>query len=422
MSVKILIREIPPQVAAPGVYTEIKDPLQPTAPIEHPIPWVQIYAQPRHVHTPPPDRYAPPSTTPPPPTTPPLVITTASPIATAIGPVSIQLAATGGTPPLVWSAPSMPASLTLSTDGLISGQLVERPAIYNQSGVLNLYQTIPLDLIGVNGVPPYTFSAVSLPTGVSLSGNTLSAPTVALGSYPITLGITDSLGQNLENAYSLHVLGGYPNVILADNPIAYWRFGELTGTVALDIAGNAYNGTYVDCLLGQSPLITSDYSVKGNGTTSYVDVGAVAPLYSLTSSFSFECWFRPASISSGALGIWSSGIYGFALRQNGSGIEILSDYSVSIGVIPCNFVVGGTYHIVAVIDAAQLLTLYVNDVVMGTLSITSVSGGNYVLIGADSAYGPPVANSFDGMLDEMAIYGYALTAAQISVHYTSGGG
>jgi hypothetical protein len=38
--------------------------------------------------------------------------------------------------------------------------------------------------------------------------------------------------------------GGFVNVILADNPVAYYRFNETSGTLVTDSSGNGFDGAY----------------------------------------------------------------------------------------------------------------------------------------------------------------------------------
>ena len=50
----------------------------------------------------------------------------------------------------------------------------------------------------------------------------------------------------------------YADVVNSLNPVAYWRLGESSGTVAVDETGN-YNGTYVGSpTLGVDGLLLGD--------------------------------------------------------------------------------------------------------------------------------------------------------------------
>ena len=52
---------------------------------------------------------------------------------------------------------------------------------------------------------------------------------------------------------SVQIAGAaYPDIILADNPVAYYRFEETSGTTAIDTA-NSNDGTYVNGVLLDQP-------------------------------------------------------------------------------------------------------------------------------------------------------------------------
>jgi hypothetical protein len=87
----------------------------------------------------------------------------------------------------------------------------------------------------------------------------------------------------------------YQSIILADNPVAYWPLDETSGTVAHDLSGNGYNGTYEGTYtLGSIPLVAGVPSVLmgGHGTDSLVNVGDIPALIDRPASWSLECWFK----------------------------------------------------------------------------------------------------------------------------------
>src|SRR5690349_13621690 len=83
-----------------------------------------------------------------------------------------------------------------------------------------------------------------------------------------TLGSQGRLFAPLQPAqgtlYQLQLSGGiggtYQQVVLADSPLAYWRFGESAGTVADDIsAGGGANADYTNGpTLGVAGLLGGD--------------------------------------------------------------------------------------------------------------------------------------------------------------------
>ncbi len=215
----------------------------------------------------------------------------------------------------------------------------------------------------------------------------------------------------------------YSSVVLADGPLAYWRLGESSGTVAADSSGNGYNGTYVSCTQGSPSLVINNQgnlAVSGNGTSSQITVGAVPALYSINRNFTIEAWLQPADVS-GAYGIFSAGLQGVSFRRTGTSIEFLRDYSVSIGTVPFSFISGMVYHVVCVVDGSGIAAFYKNGAVQGTLNVSGyVYSGGYVRLGADGKDSTLVDNFLDGSLDELAVYNTALSASQILTHYNAG--
>ena len=67
--------------------------------------------------------------------------------------------------------------------------------------------------------------------------------------------------SNLYNAGTITFGVPYPgNVLLADNPVAYWRLGEKSGKVAYDYSGNSNSGNYVGGLtLGHAGAVGGEW-------------------------------------------------------------------------------------------------------------------------------------------------------------------
>ena len=97
------------------------------------------------------------------------------------------------------------------------------------------------------------------------------------------------------------VRADYADVVLGDNPLAYWRLGEEEGAVAMDQGGGRIHGAYSgqsrfeeDGLLTDDP----DTAVGFNGIDSEVQIpdhGLINSGGPYTSR-SIELWFRAAEI------------------------------------------------------------------------------------------------------------------------------
>ena len=96
--------------------------------------------------------------------------------------------------------------------------------------------------------------------------------------------------------------GDYPTEVAANSPVAYWRLGETSGTVAADEIGSNdgdYLGGYT---LGQTGALVGDSDVAANfnGSTGRVEV---TPLpMSVTDEWTIEAWVKPDTLSPSTAG------------------------------------------------------------------------------------------------------------------------
>jgi hypothetical protein len=218
----------------------------------------------------------------------------------------------------------------------------------------------------------------------------------------------------------------YRDVVLADGPIAYYRLAEASGSVAKDETGN-HDGTYggnVD--YNQPGPAASVPSVRFNGSAR-VAASSVATLPVGTfASYTLEA-FVASEVPAGT----SSFFINFAAVGGGGGPSLWIDdathtfrYSRS-SVIDCTKTIGTTWHHFAVTANGGTVSLYVDGAfdVSGAMSnITPDRGaftiGNTFAAGVDGG-APYYGSAFQGRLAEVAIYGKALTAAQIAAHYAA---
>lgn len=233
-------------------------------------------------------------------------------------------------------------------------------------------------------------------------------------------------------------LQGYPLAIMADSPAGYWRLGEASGTTAADMLA-ANNGTYQNGpTLGVTGLLTGDgntaVSFAGVGTSQYVTTPYNPPTGSAARSF--ECWVGGfTAAGTGGSDTHALCAYGvaatstkFVVRVNDSGatgttgsvrLEIQGD--ATVGATAIND--GSAHHVVVVLDGPTVadVRIYID----GVEDTHSVDGAATVATsaGALAFAADPVSTTLRewlGVLDEVAFYGYALTAAQVLAHYNAG--
>ncbi len=239
----------------------------------------------------------------------PLRITTAALAACTNGlTYSQSLQAAGGHPPYTWSvmSGSLPASISLSSTGLISGLatpagnynitlgLTDSTGVStNQSLALAIVNVVsPLQLVptalanGTNGLPysqslsaiggtlPYAWSITSgsLPAGLTLSpSGVISGTAAATGTFNFTVGLLDALGVNVSLQTALTIVDA--NITATTLNVAdFGAIGDATSFTVSTIS----NSTVV--------------SVVGTNIFSSADVGKVIEVFRAGPWLSYSNW------------------------------------------------------------------------------------------------------------------------------------
>ena len=146
--------------------------------------------------------------------------------------------------------------------------------------------------------------------------NTMYYNPAATGDFTVTSAITDA-GASQVTFPALSTTGfthtaAYRSQVLADEPLAYWRLGEPSGTSAADASGNGNTGTY-----GGSPTLGATGALAGDtdtatsfdGVNDNVSVPNNAAL-NLNGSFSIEFWAKQTSFTNTTPGIVNKGDLG----------------------------------------------------------------------------------------------------------------
>jgi len=221
---------------------------------------------------------------------------------------------------------------------------------------------------------------------------------------------------------------GYADVILADVPTSYWRLSESGGTTIIDQLG-INTGTYANLPpnFGQASLVAGGDAALGVTTSSVLTFGNIFSFTGL-SPFSLEIWMRASDLSSfnrrffSARATDGNGIQGYEFITTSNNQIALQRFlnggtpdqtTTQLGTISAGFV----YHVVGTYDGTDM-RIYINGkqaatnpssksiaANVGPFHIASFSGGG---------------NAFVGVLDEAAVYSYALTAGQVAYHYAVG--
>ena len=217
--------------------------------------------------------------------------------------------------------------------------------------------------------------------------------------------------------------GAYRDVIVADTPISYWRLGESSGTTAVDQM-SAHPGTYVGGpTLGVAGPLVGDpnTAVTLDGSTQYVSVAdSSAFRFPGTAPFSAEIWFRHTAdatyrrvigAENGSGQGWhiysQNAAWGFVRSGTGGAAEVTDGTPAGSAWV----------HAIATYDGATM-RLYENgnEIPLPVSSSQSLPSDTTFFVGR---YGGTPVSMFNGTVDEPAIYGYALTPAEVAAHFAA---
>ena len=257
-------------------------------------------------------------------------------------------------------------------------------------------------------------------------------------SAPYSVVISNAFGSITSSVVSLTILPAptYPfaQAVLEDHPVAYWRLDETTGTIAHDYI-SGLNGVYNKVQLGQPgyKLVDLHPSARFGSLAPNTSLVTNIPIDFATSSspnFTVEAWVNgTAQVGDNGLVTKGTGAGGeqFNLDCGGGNHGFRFFVRDSTGATH-----GGSssvalnskwHHVVGVCDQAHSnVWLYVDGVSAGQSSIVPGSGllssSNPVTIGCRQSGTTAFDLQFTGLMEEVAIYNYALSSNQVQFHYS----
>ena len=202
--------------------------------------------------------------------------------------------------------------------------------------------------------------------------------------------------------------------------VAYYKFDEGYGTSAKDSSIHGNNGT----------ITGADWTNEGkfgkalsfNGTSDYVDCGDDDELNMEDKDFTLGAWINPISYDSNWRLFWGGnvGAAGLGLKTS-SGYLRFTKLSISDAPSSNTQVSLDTWsHVAAVFDShssSNNLKYYLNGVNVATVTYDVDFDTNAATkhIGRGTT-----TNFFDGLIDEVKIFNYALTDEEIKQEYNQG--
>jgi PKD repeat protein len=218
--------------------------------------------------------------------------------------------------------------------------------------------------------------------------------------------------------------GGYQSAVTADAPVGYWRLGD-TGTGVAAVVGPA--GTAVGGVTSTAGALVGDADAARSfdGSTGYLSVPSATAL-NPTGDLSVEAWAKPDVVHSGAV-LQKGGASGYSVWQyrlsmtsggqwRGTVFVGSTAYAVTS---PASATLGVWTHLVLT-RSAGTLSLYVNGALAATAASTGTLNTTSSILGIGRS-GESATSWFDGSVDEVAVYGQALTASRVAAHYAASG-
>jgi signal peptidase I len=251
-----------------------------------------------------------------------------------------------------------------------------------------------------------------------------------LAIYPVAL-TTTRINAHYQAALRT-TTGNYTTEVMNDRPGQFYHFEEGTPGVMADLSGNAQNVVYPSSGVTYNttgPLAKmNNVGALFNGTSGSM-IGKTA--HTNPQVFSVEAWFATTTTRGGQIiGFANStslttGQHDRHLYMINDGRLVFGTYSGAIRYIysPRAYNDGAWHHVVATLSTAGTF-LYLDGALVAS-DATSRSAENYTgywQIGAGPLSGwpsQPTSTYFSGSLDETAIYSQALSAAQVSAHFTA---
>ncbi|HEY5298855.1 MAG TPA: LamG domain-containing protein [Verrucomicrobiae bacterium] len=353
------------------------------------------------------------------------------------------------------SATSVVATLSVLTNEVIAGQpgSITRNVGSYAAFYVTAYGAVPITYQWSNSIDGgNTFTAIPGATSAALwltnvqsaqSGYqyavSVNGPFTSSGTTPAILNV---------QARAVNVpLTGYGAIVAADKPVAYWRLDESNGSATAVDAVGSFDGTYTpnagSIIYGVLPPgIPNDADPAvtiANGATIQIPF---APELNPTTPWSVETWVNPSSLGanggdyrvvlSSEYNLYPNPYNGWYIYQQPNNTFAFVPEPGNVFLTAGSLVAGNWYHLVVTDDGANF-NMYINGV-LATAPLP-VAGANYIPNGAgvnpDGTAGitPGLGNTvlgqrtdgafntFEGTIDDTAIYKYALTPQQVQNHF-----
>jgi hypothetical protein len=216
---------------------------------------------------------------------------------------------------------------------------------------------------------------------------------------------TPTLGLHSSTAGA----SAYRDLVVSAAPTSYWSLDEQRGPTA-DDAMNVDDGTFAGKVrFGLPGVLPGHTAIRLDGKTARVKLGPVTNLHSV------ELWVKSSTFTSGAAFSNRNNVHAYTFLGGNGGLAFsFDDYSIFAAPVT-----NGRWHYVVYTYDSTSSTgkLYVDGKLQSFGIYPRREGGAEASIGYDRS----LDTFFKGQIDEVAVYPYPLTAAQVRSHYLASG-
>ncbi len=226
--------------------------------------------------------------------------------------------------------------------------------------------------------------------------------------------------------------GPYAQAVLAAKPVAYWRLGEFQGPVAHDASGNRHDGRYEDNVVFYLDGPAAD-AFSGHGVINrcahFAGGRMLAEIAGLGISYSVELWCWNGLPNDART------VTGYLFARTGDGeTPAQADCLAIAGTAgqpgrlvfsasqePSDMLCDGpqlsmrTWHHVVLVRDGQQVIVYLDGkpVIQGTTTTPASDRASRLSVGGRYDQ----QDTFEGKLDEVAVFARALTADEVAQHF-----
>lgn len=212
----------------------------------------------------------------------------------------------------------------------------------------------------------------------------------------------------------------YSDQILADAPALYWRLEETEGVTAVDSSGNVRDGEYKsEPTLGLAgPLVEGDKAVGLEAAANERITSNFNP-FVIGQSLTLECWayLVPNATNNRLIGSSGTNRCAISITNGASPVSVnFTADSVEGGLQTWSAALPTetwTHLVVVFNNAENTVELFVNGVSQGTREAAKDFGAAPGTFQGGTAGAVP----WNGRIDEVAAYEYALSAERVRAHF-----